>query len=313
MVLRSAGLSPGRRGCIRLRRRAASINLGSIVREALSAFLAVLDRYSLDDLVKSQGGSTDVCGGAYRFPSTGLTGKFPDMIEDAPLAPRSLVSMELFIGLPEVALDAIASCARVRRLPQGVRIFSHGDDGVRAHAVIDGGVRIVQSGSDGAPVVFRFVGPGEMFGTVSMFTDARYPADAITLSETLEASWSEAELMGLIGHYPQIAINAIRVISKRLQELQERVRELATQGAERRIAHAVVRLARQAGHSTAGGTTIDFPLRRKDVAEVAGTTLHTASRVLTAWEKAGILKSHNQRLTVLNLPEILRIAETGTD
>jgi CRP-like cAMP-binding protein len=46
------------------------------------------------------------------------------------------------------------------------------------------------------------LGPGEMFGTVSLFTDGRYPADAITLSETLEASWSEDELLDLMASYP---------------------------------------------------------------------------------------------------------------
>ena len=94
---------------------------------------------------------------------------------------------------------------------------------------------------------------------------------------------------------------------------QERVREFATQSAERRVAHTVLRLAHQAGHSTIDGTAIDFPLRRKDVADIAGTTLHTASRILTAWEKAGLLVSHNQHLTIRQPAQILRIAEDGSD
>lgn len=221
--------------------------------------------------------------------------------------------MELFRGLPPAALMAAAGGGRVRRLPKDVRIFNQGDEDVRAHAVIEGSVRIAQSGSDGAQVVIRLIGPGEMFGTVSLFTDGRYPADAITLAETLEASWSEAELLELMGRHPQIAINVIRIIGKRLQEVQNRVRELATQRAERRVAHTVLRLARQAGHSTVNGTAIAFPLRRKDVADIAGTTLHTASRILTGWEKAGLLTSHNQRLTIRNPAEILRIAEDLAD
>lgn len=113
--------------------------------------------------------------------------------------------------------------------------------------------------------------------------------------------------------YPQIAINAIRIIGKRLQEMQDRMRELATQRAERRIAHALVRLAQQSGNSTAAGTAIAFPLRRKDVADVAGTTLHTASRILTGWERAGLLVSQRRRLTIRNTTELLRIAEEATD
>ena len=212
------------------------------------------------------------------------------MTRYAQIPPQSLAAMELFRGLPPSALESAAACARVRRLPKDMCIFNQGDDSVRAHAIIEGGVRIAQSGSDGAQVVIRFIGPAEMFGTVALFTDKRYPADAITLAETLEASWSEDELLGL-----------------------DRVRELATQRAERRVTHAVLRLARQAGHSTVDGTAIEFPLRRKDLADIAGTTLHTASRILTGWEKAGLLTSHNQHQTNRNTSEILRIAEDAAD
>lgn len=235
------------------------------------------------------------------------------MIATASLPPQALAAMELFRGLPASALETVAACARLRHLPKDFRIFSQGDDDVRAHAVIEGGVRITQSGSDGAHIVIRFIGPGEMFGTVSLFTDGRYPADAMTLSETLEASWSEAQLLQLIHGHPQIGVNAIHIIGRRLQEVQNRLRELATQRAERRVAHAVLRLARQAGRSTIDGTAIEFPLRRKDLADIAGTTLHTASRILTAWEKAGLLATHNQRLTIRQPAELSRIAEDAAD
>ncbi len=235
------------------------------------------------------------------------------MISGAQLAPRALAAMELFLGLPPSGLEAVAALARVRRLAKDTRIFNQGDPGVRAHAVIEGSVRIFQSGSDGTQVVIRFIGPGEMFGTVALFTDGRYPAEAVTLAESLEVSWSAADLFELMGHHPQIAMNVIRIIGKRLQEVQERVRELSTQRVEQRVAHAVLRLASQAGHSTIDGTTIEFPLRRKDVADISGTTLHTVSRILTAWEKTGLLVSHNQHLTIRKLSEIRRIAENSPD
>jgi CRP-like cAMP-binding protein len=235
------------------------------------------------------------------------------MVPDSQIAPQALGALELFRGLPPSSLDTIAANARVRYLPKGLCIFNQGDEGVRAHAVIDGGVRIAQAGSDGGQAVMRFVGPGEMFGTVALFTDGRYPADAVTLMETLEASWSEADLLDLIHLYPQIGINVVRIIGSRLQEAQERLRELATQSAERRVAHAMLRLVRQAGCSTADGTAIEFPLRRKDVADIAGTTLYTASRILTAWEKIGFLVTHKHRLTIRRPLELKRIAEGAAE
>jgi CRP-like cAMP-binding protein len=232
---------------------------------------------------------------------------------DLHISSQSLAFADLFVGLPISVLEIVAATARPRRLPRGTRIFNQGDEGVRAHTVIEGGVRISQTGSDGAQMVLRFIGPGNIFGTVALFTDGCYPADATALADTLEASWSEPELLDLMTRYPQIAINAVRIIGQRLHEMQDRMREVATQRAERRIAHALVRLAQQSGHSTAAGTAIPFPLRRKDVADVAGTTLHTASRILTGWEKAGLLISQRRHLTIRNTSELLRIAEEATD
>ncbi len=228
---------------------------------------------------------------------------------DSQLSPQVLAATDLFGGLPVFALEAVARAARQRSVAGGARIFSQGDENVRAHIVIAGRVRIAQAGSDGAQVVVRFIGPGEMFGTVALFTDHLYPADATAVGETLVASWGEAELLELMARYPRITVNAVRIVGKRLQEAQERMRELATQPAERRVAHALIRLARQCGQKEAGSTTIGIPLRRKDVADVAGTTLYTASRILAGWEKAGLLVSRHRRLTIRNHPALLRIAE----
>jgi CRP/FNR family transcriptional regulator, nitrogen oxide reductase regulator len=235
------------------------------------------------------------------------------MASDLRIAPDDIAGLGLFQALPPMALSDVAALARVRRFPAETQIFSQGDDGVRAHAVIAGGVRISQAGSDGGRIVVRFIAPGEMFGTVALFTDGLYPADAVTIAETLEASWSENDLLDLMGRYPRIAINMIRIIGKRLQEVQERLREASTQRAAQRVARAVLRLARQAGHDTLDGTAIKFPLRRRDVADISGTTLYTASRILTGWEKAGLLASHNRHLTIHQPSGILRIAEDAVD
>jgi len=229
------------------------------------------------------------------------------------LAPQALASVELFLCLSTPALEEVAALARVRRLPKETRIFDQVDPAERAYALIEGSARIFQSGSDGRQVIVRFIGPGETFGTIALFTDRRYPAEARTLTEALEVSWTEAELLQLMGRHSLIGMNVIRIIGKRLQEVQERVCELSTQRAEQRVAHAVLRLAHQAGNSTVDGTAIEFPLRRKDLADISGTTLHTASRILATWEKAGLLVSDNQRLTIRKPSEILRIAQDSAN
>lgn len=218
-------------------------------------------------------------------------------------------TLDLFHALSAEALAAACQVMRIDRVVKNRLIFEQGEPAQRAYALGEGSVRIAQTGGDGGQAVIRFIAPGEMFGTVPLFTNHRFPADAIAAEDSLVLSWSERDLITLIGAHPAIAINLIGILGARLGELQERVRELATQRIEQRIAQAVLRLATQAGQDTRDGVKIEFPLRRKDLADYAGTTLHTASRTLAAWEKAGLLTSQDLRLTVHALADIRRIAE----
>lgn len=222
-------------------------------------------------------------------------------------------ALELFRSLPPNALEEVRAAMRVERALKDSVICRQGDRVERAYALGAGSIRIVQTGSDGGQAIVRFIGPGEMFATVPLFTDHRTPADAIAAEPSTILTWSEQDLVRLMAAYPAIAMNVIRAIGLRIMQLQERVRELTTQRAEQRIAHALLRLADQAGRDGTRGTTIELPLRRKDLAEFAGTTLHTASRMVAAWEKAGLLASSGQRLTIQDLGAIQRFAEGGAD
>jgi CRP-like cAMP-binding protein len=213
-------------------------------------------------------------------------------------------AVELFRDLPHEALLHAHAHARIERLPQHTRILEQGARAERAYAVAKGSVRVVQTGSDGGQAIIRFIASGEMFGTVPLFTDHLLPADATTAEASVVLSWSEADLRALIAAYPQVAINVIRVIGTRLVELQDRVRELATQRADQRLARALLRLAPHDGDGE-----LAFPLRRKDLAEFSGTTLHTASRMLTAWARAGLLTSVARRIVIHDRAALQSLAE----
>lgn len=224
-----------------------------------------------------------------------------------------LSRLGLFAGVSSDGLAEVRDQARIDRFDKDALIFEQGAEARRAYALAQGSIRIVQTGSDGGQAIIRFISPGELFGTVPLFTHRRFPADAIAAEPSAVLSWSEADIFALIERYPRIGVNIIRIIGTRLAELQDRVRELATQRAEQRIAHTLLRLATQAGHDVQGELAIDIPLRRKDLAEISGTTLHTASRILSAWERAGLLTSHEQRLTLRDLPAIARLADEPGD
>lgn len=230
------------------------------------------------------------------------------MAQRTPLSVTQLARMELFVSLTSEALGDVAARARVLPLDAGTVLFAQGTPAERCHAVLSGRVRIAQSGEEGSQLIVRFVGPGEMFGTMALFTDQRYPATAVTVVDTLEISWTEPQLLELIHQYPQIALNLVRVVGARLREVQERLREVATQRVDQRIAHALLRLTGNTSSPGRQQAEIAFPLTRQDMADMCGATLYTASRVLTAWEKAGYITTHRRHLSILDLDAIRRIA-----
>jgi CRP-like cAMP-binding protein len=104
-------------------------------------------------------------------------------------------------------------------------------------------------------------------------------------------------------------MNAVTVLGARYREMQVRLRELSTEKVERRVAHTLLRLAERAGRRSALGVEIAFPLTRQDLAEMSGTTLHTVSRTLSAWEEQGIVDSGRRRVILRNPRALMAIAD----
>jgi CRP/FNR family transcriptional regulator, nitrogen oxide reductase regulator len=101
----------------------------------------------------------------------------------------------------------------------------------------------------------------------------------------------------------------LQTVGARLQESHTRVIEMSTQQVERRVAHALLRLAKQAGRKAERGVEIDFPISRQDIAEMTGSTLHTVSRTLSAWEQQGLIESGRQRIVLRDPHRLFQLAE----
>ena len=106
-----------------------------------------------------------------------------------------------------------------------------------------------------------------------------------------------------------LATNTLQTVGARLQETHTRVVEMSTQHVEQRIAHALLRLVKQSGKKVDHGIEIDFPISRQDIAQMTGTTLHTVSRTLSAWEARGLVESSRQKIIVREPHKLFVLAE----
>ena len=227
----------------------------------------------------------------------------------AAIDPHILRGADMFDRLDDLALASVLAAGSVRNLAPGRVIFGQGEPGLTCHTLLEGRVKIVQARPDGNQSVIRFIGPGEMYGTVAALMDKPFPADAVAVVESLEVYWSVATMRQLMARYPEIAMRSAASAGTRLFELQDRVGEMASEKVEQRIARTLLRLVQQAGRRTSEGVEIDFPITRQELAEMAGSTLHTVSRTLAAWDERGVIGSARRRIVVRKLSALADLAE----
>ena len=136
-----------------------------------------------------------------------------------------------------------------------------------------------------------------------------YPATAVAVVDSIALVWPSAAWPRLIAKHPALAVNTLQTVGSRLQEAHTRVVEMSTEQVEQRVAHALLRLAQQGGRKVESGVKIDFPISRQDVAEMTGTTLHTVSRILSAWEDRGLVEGGRQRIVIRDPHKLFLLAE----
>lgn len=226
-----------------------------------------------------------------------------------PLPPdlhTALRAVPLFQNLNEAEIKVVAAGAVECTVEQDGFFFHQGTAAEHVHVLKSGQVRIYQFTPAGDQVLLRFIRPGQMFGGVGAFGVPEYPVSAQAVETATAWRWTAPTLREFITQIPQLALNALDYTAGTIQQLQDRVRELQTERVERRVARALLRLARQSGRRVEQGILIDHALSRQDLAELTGTNLYSVSRILAAWEKQGLVESGRERI-VLRVPHKLVI------
>ena len=175
--------------------------------------------------------------------------------------------------------------------------------------LLHGRLKVVQVTPDGQQVVIRFVSPGDIYGIARALRRSDYPATASAIVDSITLAWDAAIWDDFMARHPAFAANVMQMMGQRLQEAHARVREMSTEEVGRRIAHAVLRLVDQSGRKIDDGVIVDFPITHQDIAQVSGTTLHSVSRVLSAWESAGLVTVGRHKIVVRDLESLARVAE----
>jgi CRP-like cAMP-binding protein len=226
-----------------------------------------------------------------------------------PLDKSLILGLPIFAGLSEADADVVLASAHSSRFAKNKEVFSQDEDAQQFFLLLSGHIRVVRNTSEGEQVIARYINEGELFGIAVAMGRTTFPASAVAAVDCVVLSWPNNAWQELQSRFPSFGANAYQTIGARLEDTQSRVMEMSTRQVEQRIAGAVMRLVQQSGRKTDDGVEIDFPISRQDIAEMTGSTLHTVSRLMSAWEEEGIVRSGRQKVTVTDPHALMLVAE----
>jgi CRP-like cAMP-binding protein len=223
----------------------------------------------------------------------------------------SLPASRLFDSLLPAERDSVLALAIRRTIPRGRALFRQGEPATTLYLIEHGYLKLTQVTGDGSEVIIRFAGPGAPIGGVAALGGAVYPIAATASDAAAVVGWSGTSLASILDRHPALRTNIMREMSAHMGEALMRVGEMATERVTQRIARALLRIAEHCGRATS--TTLEIPhsLTRQELAEMAGTTLFSVSRILNEWEAAGLVRSARARVRITDIPSLRRLAEDG--
>jgi CRP-like cAMP-binding protein len=225
------------------------------------------------------------------------------------IVPEILGTPQLFQGISCADINAILALGSVQDFPRGSWLFTQGEPAREFFLLLSGRIRLHQVSAQGEDMLVRFIVPGATCAGIAVVANSVHGYSALSVMPTQIVAWPGSTGRELIGRYPRFALNLFAIAVQLLNCLQERCRQLTTQSVPGRIIWAVGELADTIGEKSEQGVLIDDPGIQRDLAELAGTTVYTVSRVLADLHQRGIIAKRRGHIVVRNYAKLMELRD----
>jgi len=222
-------------------------------------------------------------------------------------APIPFDAIPLLASLKRDDREALAPLCRMRGYDKGDTIFHEGEPADRICFVHIGQVKIVKA-AGGRDVIIELLGPGEPVGAVAVFERRPFPASAVALEPSGILSIPEREFFALLEKRPEMMRHLLAGLTLRLMMVNKRIADLMG-SAELRAARLFLTLADRVGIPRGGGTFIPLPLSRQEIADLIGTTLETAIRLMSRWQKDDLVATEKSGFLIPSMSALKAMTE----
>jgi CRP-like cAMP-binding protein len=193
----------------------------------------------------------------------------------------------------------IAEVAHFRRYGPGEMIFREGDAGDTFLTIVQGRVKVFKATPAGKEIILEIFSSGDPLGAVAVYENADLPASAVALEATECLAIAQRDFFALLEQHPALVRGLLSGLTLRLAELTRRLADM-TGRVESRFARLFLKLADQIGKPERGGTFVAMPLTRQELADLTGTTIETAIRIMSRWQKDDVVRTEKDGFVIVD-------------
>ncbi len=206
----------------------------------------------------------------------------------------------IFSELSEADLEKISKVAMRHTYRKDNMLLIEEEIGSTMFIIIDGRVKISRINDDGREVILSILSEGDFFGEMSILDGQTRSANVVTLEDSVILVIRREDFLQMLHDYPQIAINLLKELAHRLRRSDSQIKSLSLQNATGKVASTLLRIAYDSGRIHLGQVEIPRLPPQQDLANMAGTSRETISRVIKSLSEKGYLKKVGSKLIILD-------------
>ncbi|MFQ5582896.1 MAG: Crp/Fnr family transcriptional regulator [Calditrichia bacterium] len=209
-------------------------------------------------------------------------------------------TIPLFSELSEKDLQKIVRVASKQKYHKDNLILIEEEVGSSMFIILDGRVKISRISDDGREVILSILSEGDFFGEMSLLDGQTRSANVTAVDDSELLVIRREDFLQILFDYPQIAINLLKELAQRIRKGDEHIKSLSLQDAKGRVANTLLRIAEDYGVFRMGQVEINELPLQQDLANMAGTSRETISRVIKSLMQQGYLKKERGKIIIID-------------
>ena len=215
-------------------------------------------------------------------------------------------SAPLFAALDAEAAAALRSSMVEVKAKKGAVIFEEGEPGDRLYVITTGKVTLGHKAKDGRETLLGVLGPGEMFGELSLFDPGTRTATADALTDVKLLGLSSDSLRPWLTGRPEVSLKLLQALAQRLRRTEDAMADLVFSDVPGRVAKALLSLSDKFGVFKDGELFIEHDMTQEELAQLVGASRETVNKALAEFVNRGWMRVEQRSVTIVDLERIQR-------